>query len=210
MINYGWWWHERAGLFRRIRGQGLEPKKRFDHLEFLDNPDNRRDHPWLFRWITKRKRDQEWGNRWFPFFPDILFYLKFYFLLPLGFYLVGSKIVQRKRVHRAYKRKLVRDHELEETYYKSSKLNDMIDYGWSEFVYIFQSFWSMFGDSDVSKYDDKSQLKTESYSDFIKGHAEYLKEKARNDKFFISPDRSIVGAGKSNVIISHFICMFRW
>ena len=60
MINYGWWWHERAGLFRRIRGQGLEPKKRFDHLEFLDNPDNRRDHPWLFRWITKRKRDQEW------------------------------------------------------------------------------------------------------------------------------------------------------
>ena len=60
MINYGWWWHERAGLFRRIRGQGLEPKKRFDHLDFLDNPDNRRDHPWLFRWITKRKRDQEW------------------------------------------------------------------------------------------------------------------------------------------------------
>ena len=86
----------------------------------------------------------------------------------------------------------------------------MIDYGWSEFVYIFQSFWSMFGDSDVSKYDDRSQLKTESYSDFIKGHAEYLKEKARNDKFFISPDRSIVGAGKSNVIISHPICMFRW
>ena len=60
MINYGWWWHERAGLFRRIRGQGLEPKKRFDHLEFLDNPDNRRDHPWLHRWISKRKRDQEW------------------------------------------------------------------------------------------------------------------------------------------------------
>ena len=39
-------------------------------------------------------------------------------MLPLGFYLIGSKIVQRKRVHRAYKRKLVRDHELEETYFK--------------------------------------------------------------------------------------------
>ena len=60
MLNYGWWWHERAGMFRRIRGQGLEPKKRFDHLEFLENPDNRRDHPHLYRWITKRKRDQEW------------------------------------------------------------------------------------------------------------------------------------------------------
>ena len=60
MVNYGWWFHERAGLFRRIRGQGLEPKKRFDHLEFLDNPDNRRDHPYLYKWITKRKRDQEW------------------------------------------------------------------------------------------------------------------------------------------------------
>ena len=75
----------------------------------------------------------------------------------------------------------------------------MIDYGWSELVYIFQSFWSMYGDTDKSKYDDKSQLKTESYSDFLKGHAEYLKEKARNDKFFISPDRAIVGAGKTNV-----------
>ena len=86
----------------------------------------------------------------------------------------------------------------------------MIDYGWSEFVYIFQSFWSMYGDSDVSKYDDKSQLKTESYSDFIKGHAEYLKEKARNDKFFISPDRAIVGAGKSNYNVPDLIITFRW
>ena len=32
--------------------------------------------------------------------------------------MVGSKIIKRKRVHRAYKRKLVRDHELEETFYK--------------------------------------------------------------------------------------------
>ena len=86
----------------------------------------------------------------------------------------------------------------------------MIDYGWSEFVYIFQSFWSMYGDSDVSKYDDKSQLKTESYSDFIKGHAEYLKEKARNDKFFISPDRAIVGAGKSYYKVPDLIFTFRW
>ena len=80
--------------------------------------------------------------------------------------------------------------------FKSTKLNDAIDYAWSELVYALQSIWSMTGDKDPSKYDDKSQLKTESYQDFLKGHAEYLKEKARNDKFFISPDRAIVGAGK--------------
>ena len=58
------------------------------------------------------------GNRWFPFFPDILFYLKFYFLIPLGIYLAGNTIIKRKRIHRAYRRKLVRDHELEETFFK--------------------------------------------------------------------------------------------
>ena len=78
-------------------------------------------------------------------------------------------------------------------------------------MYVFQSVWSMMGDRDPSKYDDKSQLKTESYQDFLKGHAEYLKEKARNDKFFISPDRAIVGAGKMcSQVQMNITLYFRW
>ena len=37
-INFGWWYHEKAGRFRRIPGQGLEQHKKYDHLPMTENP----------------------------------------------------------------------------------------------------------------------------------------------------------------------------
>ena len=75
-LNFGWWHTGQSGLYRRIRGQGLSHHKQYDAMPMTEDPRVSKEHPRLQKWIKRRKRDQEWGDKWFPIFPDILFYVK--------------------------------------------------------------------------------------------------------------------------------------
>ena len=75
-LQFGLWWNNDAGWFRRIRGQGVRQEKIYDHLSFEDRADIKRQYPFLYKFILRRMRDQARGRKYFPIFPDILFYLK--------------------------------------------------------------------------------------------------------------------------------------
>jgi len=55
MANFGWWWHDEAGRFRRGRGQGPQQHNKFDHLKFTENP-GLSPHSYQLNQITQKLR----------------------------------------------------------------------------------------------------------------------------------------------------------
>ena len=66
-----------------------------------EDPRVSQEHPRLQRWIKRRKRDQAWGDKWFPIFPDILFYVK-------GFLKTENNKSLRKNLSMSLRLRLVR------------------------------------------------------------------------------------------------------
>jgi len=181
-LNFGTWWNGDAGWHRRIRGQGPDQHKKYDWMDFKDRPDIAKRYPFLYSFILRRQRDQAWGRKYFPIFPDVLFYLRFFMLYPFLLFWFVKYLGGRKSARDFFRKTLTRDREMEETFMPKWKLEEWLQIGvnWLE-----QGFgWFMKGALHGRAVGDmnREEVKVEEtyLSDFTAGHAEFRTDRYRD------------------------------
>merc|ERR1711935_12153 len=192
-LNFGWWYTGQSGLYRRIRGQGLAHQKQYDAMPMTEDPRVSQEHPRLQRWIKRRKRDQAWGDKWFPIFPDILFYVKaclFVYVWYVGCTTIATRLERSQRTTAS----LTRDYELEASFYGSSLVQNVYsDVGyWLEMVKA--KMMSISGMGKQSKWSPEVISQDEkNYSEFKQGYKEHQDSRREDSWFYMNKPRIICG-----------------
>jgi len=181
-LSFSMWWNGDSGWFRRPKGQGPHKHKKYDWMDFRDRPDIAREYPYLRKWILNRQRDQERGRKFFPIFPDILFYLKFFIVYPIIVYTIGSIWANRKSQLDYFRRSLTRDREIEESFFElwslDGQLRDFVQ-SLDTSIGFFMS-QSMGGKDASTMHKQELSPKEKNISDYVEGYDEYKTDRYRD------------------------------